>query len=751
MAGLPTQDMTWVPADFLGGPVAPAPIVPLPGIPPVDAPIANPALPEAGPGAPPPAPLDPADSFLFPPGEFYQPDLLAQPTAAPAPAPAAPGMVPDAPPAPAAAAAPGPAELGDQLFPFQAPQGLQDALLGAPPDHGVDYDFTDPEEFALGEAEALTAQGPEAVALEGEQRKIREETFAATEKRKAAIRSSQMFDEEVGAWQKRRAEWETERVSLRQEAADQAKESINNDNWWGSRTTGQKIAAYVSAIAGGLLSPYQGGRNAGLELIQQAIAQDIETQKANLAHRRDTLQTRMSGLSQAVAQSNDELRSAESIRIAAHEVAIQAIDQEAALLDPQGSAAQRLATVKLQARAAQAKAIAEAEEKLFTRKKDEHSMWVQDQQLIEQRRARGEAAAARRQAQAESRAGRVLEAKKAGLVYDAKGNLVADPAAPAGGAEYEEVFDPETGAYVKVGAQGGGWAKGLTPVEAERRLNLRAEREARQSGRAIVDTAGQYIGRSRGNETEQAATRVRLAAHADFRKTMLRLGDLIQKSNRHYKGVGTGRWPTEVQSAVDALRDDLANQLAKIRDPESVNREGEVAIAKQQIPDSDGWMEDKDPMVRYRTLVKTADDRLESYLVPALEGYDAKNKSPSLRFQSADKIMLSTAKVGAQPRETTVKELTAPISKTLDPITREAAISAHAARLDALGDRAGMTEPEFVAIKAALEQQLAAGDLSPQEYRQLDGQLNANWLIRRAKPEVTAETAAEQELFLGVK
>lgn len=44
---------------------------------------------------------------------------------------------------------------------------------------------------------------------------------------------------------------------------------------WANRSTGQQIAGYVAAIAGGFLSPYNDGRNRPLEMIMQAIDRDI--------------------------------------------------------------------------------------------------------------------------------------------------------------------------------------------------------------------------------------------------------------------------------------------------------------------------------------------------------------------------------------------------------------------------------------------------------------------------------------------
>jgi hypothetical protein len=70
--------------------------------------------------------------------------------------------------------------------------------------------------------------------------------------------------------------------------ADGASGKINPDQHWENRSTGSKIMANLGIILGGMGAFATGGKNLALENIQKLIDNDIQAQKANLAHK-DTL------------------------------------------------------------------------------------------------------------------------------------------------------------------------------------------------------------------------------------------------------------------------------------------------------------------------------------------------------------------------------------------------------------------------------------------------------------------------------
>jgi hypothetical protein len=144
---------------------------------------------------------------------------------------------------------------------------------------------------------------------------------------------------------------------LTREAQELANVRIDPEKWWADRNTGQKIAAFISVIAGGLVAPYQGGRNDGLAMIQGAIDRDIDAQKANLAGRRAALADKKASLSERFAQLQNDYRELERYRVASYERTINQVATEAQRFDPRGSAAIAYRETITALRGQQAKAI----------------------------------------------------------------------------------------------------------------------------------------------------------------------------------------------------------------------------------------------------------------------------------------------------------------------------------------------------------------------------------------------------------
>lgn len=68
---------------------------------------------------------------------------------------------------------------------------------------------------------------------------------------------------------------------------DKPHESIDNNRWWSGKSTGQKIGLAISAALQGFANGYsgRGGSNQTLDMVQNAVSEDIASQKAEMAQR----------------------------------------------------------------------------------------------------------------------------------------------------------------------------------------------------------------------------------------------------------------------------------------------------------------------------------------------------------------------------------------------------------------------------------------------------------------------------------
>lgn len=180
---------------------------------------------------------------------------------------------------------------------------------------------------------------------------------AATAQKDDATRELARASADHDAYLKSMATSQQATQQLMTDATALGNAKVDPDRWWGSRSTGQKIGAYVAAIAGGLNSPNTGGRNMGLDQINKEIDNDIDAQKATLSNRHAALGLRQSAIGQMVAQSGDLYRAQETFRVAAHEQVIRQLQAEQAQYDPRGTTAQHIGQAIVQQRAIQQKAI----------------------------------------------------------------------------------------------------------------------------------------------------------------------------------------------------------------------------------------------------------------------------------------------------------------------------------------------------------------------------------------------------------
>jgi hypothetical protein len=89
---------------------------------------------------------------------------------------------------------------------------------------------------------------------------------------------------------------EVQRASILndQEGQALAKKQIDPNHFWASRNTGQVIMGILGLMLGGFSAGMTGGKNTAWEMLQHAIDQDVEAQKADLARSTDLNTARQS-------------------------------------------------------------------------------------------------------------------------------------------------------------------------------------------------------------------------------------------------------------------------------------------------------------------------------------------------------------------------------------------------------------------------------------------------------------------------
>jgi hypothetical protein len=123
---------------------------------------------------------------------------------------------------------------------------------------------------------ADTAAGLDATAAE------RTDQLAAADSKAASIEQDYAADIET-ARRDRDAY-----VAKVQQTIDDAKQEVDPERWWGTRGTGQKIAVVAAAMLGGFTEGFTWGKvkNRALDMIDNAIARDVNAQEANIANAR---------------------------------------------------------------------------------------------------------------------------------------------------------------------------------------------------------------------------------------------------------------------------------------------------------------------------------------------------------------------------------------------------------------------------------------------------------------------------------
>jgi hypothetical protein len=148
------------------------------------------------------------------------------------------------------------------------------------------------------------------------------------------------------------------------EAKAEAAREIDINRGWADASTGTKIAGIFSALAGGLVAHKYGGKNSGLEMIDNLISRDIDAQKFNKSQRVNALATRG-------AAARDQRDMAESDAITDTRMRLAALDRigaqiqaDAQNFDPRGTTAIRYGEMFLDLAAKRAQVARDGEKRI---------------------------------------------------------------------------------------------------------------------------------------------------------------------------------------------------------------------------------------------------------------------------------------------------------------------------------------------------------------------------------------------------
>jgi hypothetical protein len=284
-----------------------------PGLPPPQ----TPAIPMPPPGGSSTAPLA---SMPEPTASVQPPINLDQTTGAPLPPPAPPAGPPNVnapagpPPPPEDTSAHGEFPLtmvgGGGVTPAHEVETRGPTLLGQ---QGVANE-------AAHQAVSANTQNTENVAQ-------REYEQALAQERQARLREAAMqqsIAERDQEMSDRQADFDNSVKSLSQMAVDP-------NRFWATRSTGQKIASFVSMTLGGFLQGARGGSNPGMDAINVAIDRDVQAQMSAYQAARDTVNAKQTafGLAMSKYQNADAARA--MARAAALDTVQAQLGQNAAL------------------------------------------------------------------------------------------------------------------------------------------------------------------------------------------------------------------------------------------------------------------------------------------------------------------------------------------------------------------------------------------------------------------------------------
>lgn len=325
----------------LGGP-PPA----IPGWPPAHWPDYG-AMPIAAP------PLDPGSTPLEggvaastpPPPPIMGPPIGPPIEGAPVPDAPVPAAAPPAPPAIPFAAAPaaapgappfGPVNVGEPS-PWPAPIDPEKLDLGPPTitDQWYADPLHAPADVAQSWAENATPQ--DILNRQGMQEEARR-TKALLDQTRADEENLRTLRTDIEARKVADAATQAKSDAIVADAVRLAQTKTDPDRWMSTRTGGQRVAAFLSAIVGGLVQGRTGAaHNQGMDAIQHMIDRDIDAQKADIENGKYALGVRQNAVSQEFARNGNLFQAAETVRLATYQAAINKLQTEQQNFDPHGT------------------------------------------------------------------------------------------------------------------------------------------------------------------------------------------------------------------------------------------------------------------------------------------------------------------------------------------------------------------------------------------------------------------------------
>jgi hypothetical protein len=298
--------------------------------------------------------------------------------------PVVPGLLPDD----------GPAEPPPDLGPGQPPQlggtTLRPQELALPAEVRTPAEVTapipeDPAELERMRVDAFEGLAPEEQAeVVARDRADREEHVRQLREQKLEADRAQQA-ENIRTRDTARAEADRKSADLVARAKELATKQ-DPDRWWKSRSTGQKIASYLSAIIGGYLSPLRGGKNEGLQMILDEIDRDIEAQRFDIAKETEAIGLERGEVSAEYARASEQFADRESMRLASLQQLDNQLALEAGKYRPDGARALRIAGARAQVRSAQQEQFAKAQDEMFNRELELQKLKQRD---VESRRQAG--------------------------------------------------------------------------------------------------------------------------------------------------------------------------------------------------------------------------------------------------------------------------------------------------------------------------------------------------------------------------
>jgi hypothetical protein len=210
---------------------------------------------------------------------------------------------------------------------------------------------------------------------------LAQQNYMAAQSLEASQENLRRVEQNLQARQAASAETARKMADLDMQAAEISTRKIDTNRYWRTRSTGQKLATLIGAIAGGA-SAGTGGRDTFMPDLMRTIDQDIDAQKFDIENERAGINQRRGIVAEEYSRTGDLYQAAEAARLAGYAGARDQIMAQAQLFDPRGTRALALgrAAQDITGRMAASRAAAEAADferrlKIYehNRKAEEHA------------------------------------------------------------------------------------------------------------------------------------------------------------------------------------------------------------------------------------------------------------------------------------------------------------------------------------------------------------------------------------------